>query len=463
MLRAMRSFRFSRAASATILLIAPNAITQPAAPAAAPAEQPVAAAPACSRGEKSAIAELACELGRGLGKVPNGALVASGALQSDTKLDAPEPLADRIAAVVAGNLGQGVRAARGAAGLSRARALASAAGTLVHLRPSIEQGELRVVADVYPVPKSFWDRVRDPTPSPSAHAFASRRLDAEIRTFLPAVPLLAREVSKAVSPETHPVALACEDVEGNGSLELLLVGRRHIRLGRIRKAKLAVQVSVEWTKLSPVAQSPLREPIGSTAVTPGIHVDVGISDRAQAVRLDPSLAPAGSVGRRLPWPNGGCSRFDGIALAPKRVPCHPGDATPVSPDFEHRTDAIAGTRLVGRDGRLRSFAAGRIANTGTAVLRDSDGRQVQLQGVGAQLALGDVDGDGQPELVSGADTLKPEGDAMVVHTWMNDGTVRERLRLAVPTGVYALAVCPPDSAGPAAIAVATRSSIWIVR
>ncbi len=463
MLGTMLGSRFLRAATATILLTAPDTIAQPAAPESAPAEPPAVTAPACTRGEKSAIAELACELTRSLGELPNGALVASSSLQSDTELDAPEALGDRIAAVVAGTLGRGARAARGAAGLSRARALASVAGTLIHLRPSIEQGELRLVADVYPVPKSFWDRVRDPTPSPVAHAFASRRLDAEVRTFLPPVPLLAREVTKASSPESQPVALACEDVDENGSLELLVVGRRHIRLGRIRNAQLTVHASAEWSELSPVAQSPLREPIASAAIAPGAHIDVGISDRAQAIRLDPALGRAQSVGRRLPWPDGGCSRFDGIALAQQRVPCHAGDATPTWIDFGHRTDAIAATRLVGPDGRLRSVAAGRIANTDTVVLRDGEGHRAQLQGVGAQLALGDVDGDGQPELISGASTLSPEGDAMLVHTWMNDGSVQERLRLAVPTGVYALAVCPPESTGAAAVAIATRGGIWMVR
>jgi hypothetical protein len=463
MLRAMRSSRFLRATAAIVFLIAPDTTAQPAAVETAPPEQPEAEASACSRGKASAIAELACELRRGLGELPNGALVASGTLQCDTRLDDPAALGNRIATVVAGALGRGARATRGAAGLSRARALASAAGTLVHLRPSVEQGELRVVADVYPVPKNFWDRVRDPTPSPAAHAFASRRLDAEIRTFLPPVPLLARKVTKARSPEPQPVTLSCEDVDDNGSLELLLVGRRHIRLGRIRNAKLAVYASAEWAELSPIAQSPLREPIGSAAIAPGAHIDVGISDRARAVRLDPELGRARTVGRRVPWPDGGCSKFNGVALARKRVPCHPGDASPTWRDFGHRTDAIAAAELIGRNGRLRGFAAGRIANSDTAVLRDSEGRQARIQGVGAQLALGDVDGDGQPELVSGANTLEPKSDAMLVHTWMDDGSIRERLRLAVPTGVYALAICPPESTGAAAVAIATRGSIWIVR
>jgi hypothetical protein len=313
------------------------------------------------------------------------------------------------------------------------------------------------------VPRNFWDRVRDPTPSPAAHAFASRRLDAEVRSFLPPVPLLAQKVLKAKSPERQPLALACEDVDRDGSLELLLVGRRHIRLGRIRKNEFVSHASAEWTALSPVAQSPLREPIGAAAVYPGAHIDLGLSDRARAIRLDPGLQLKQSIGRRLPWPDGGCSKFDGIALARQRVPCHAGDAALPWADFGHRTDAIAGASLVGRDGRRRSYAVGRIAGADTAVLRDSLNRTAQLQGVGAQLAVGDVDGDGQPELLSGANTLKPEGDAMLIHTWLDDGSVRERLRLSVPTGVYALAVCPPESLGPATIAIATRGSIWIVR
>jgi hypothetical protein len=97
------------------------------------------------------------------------------------------------------------------------------------------------------------------------------------------------------------------------------------------------------------------------------------------------------------------------------------------------------------------------------VLVDDRGRRARISGVGAQLAIGDLDGDGQPELVSGSDTLDPAADALVVHTWQDDGKLVERLRIGVPSGVRAVAICPPESAGQAPIAVATGDGVWIVR
>jgi len=126
-------------------------------------------------------------------------------------------------------------------------------------------------------------------------------------------------------------------------------------------------------------------------------------------------------------------------------------------------DAVAGTRVVSADGRARTVVVWRERATSTAVLLDDAGRTVRVPGVGGQIAIGDLDVDGAPELVFGADTRTAATDVLSVRSWGSDGQLRERLRLPVPDGIKALSVCPPDAARPAQIVVATGAGMWIVR
>lgn len=451
--------------SLALALAAAPAAAAPKGPAPRPAAGPTSApTPApCARAPASALSGVAHDLALQLAAVPAGALVVSGPLAGDTKVPAPERITARVASVVAGALGHGARSVDEAATLSRARSLASRAGTLVHLQTAISRGELSVVADVYPVPRNFWDRVRDPEPSPHLHAFASRRLDAELHALLPPVPLVASHIDKAVGPERTPVAIGCGDVDGDGSLEIVVAGRGGVHLGRLRHGAFVDLASRSWRALSPVAPSPLREPLGGVSIEGDGLIDVGISDRAEALRLDGALAPVDKLGHRIPWPGGGCAHVAGIALSPTVEACASGDDTAAPLDAGHPLDAVAGARVIGRGGRARLVRAGRLAGEATVLLKDDAGRSARVEGAGAQLAVGDLDGDGQPELLGGADTLDPKGDALIVWTWQDDGNVVERLRVAVPTGVDALAVCPPDGSGMAPIAMATGGGVWVVR
>jgi hypothetical protein len=125
-------------------------------------------------------------------------------------------------------------------------------------------------------------------------------------------------------------------------------------------------------------------------------------------------------------------------------------------------DAVAGAVIVGRDGQSRLVRAGRLVGTSAASV--SEGRlRASVEPVGAQLAVGDLDGDGTAELVSSLDTRDPKLDAVVVHSLVQKQPASERLRLAVPTGVRALAVCPPRAAAMSPVVVATGDSVWIIR
>jgi hypothetical protein len=434
--------------------VPPPAATKTAAPAPAPSD-------ACPNGRTSALSELACELGRALGKVPAGAVVVSAPLAGDSKPTTPAELTTRITSILAGTLGS--KSSSEVATLSRARTIASTSGTLVFVQSELAKGELRVSADIYPVPRSFWDRVRDPEPNPTQHAFATRRIDAELRGFFPPVPLVAKRTDKATSSEPNPLAIACGDINGDGSLELVLVGRVRVQMGRIRAGRFAPLATASWTQLSPLSRAPLREPIASAWIEGGRWVDVGSTDRLDAVRLDASFGSPLKLGHRLPWPAGGCSKIQGVSVRPEIEACSAGDAAPALERMEKPADALAGAIVVGKNGKARTIRAERAFNEATVIVRDDTGRRALLEGSGAQLAIGDLDGDGQPEIVSSADTLEASGDAVIVHTWQEDGKLVERMRVAVPSGVRAIGVCPPESVGLAPIALATSGEIWILR
>src|SRR5262249_35060663 len=110
---------------------------------------------------------------------------------------------------------------------------------------------------------------------------------------------------------------------------------------------------------------------------------------------------------------------------------------------------------------------------GALEVRDDRGHRVGEPTVGAQLAIGDLDQDGEPEIITSLDTLNPMEDAVVVRSWSRVAVsaaqpavtpkLREVLRFPVASGVRAIAVCPPDGPGRAPFVVATSDEILVVR
>ena len=348
----------------------------------------------------------------------------------------------------------------------------------MYLTAEISAGKLRVTADVYPVPRSVWARIRNPAPGPIAHAFAEAPIDAELRTYLAPVPLVATPtIERARNFESDVVGLACGDLDQDGSLEIVAVSRRRVSTLRLRGGRVQILTSRAWHDLSPVAPAPLREAIGfASIVTPPegpSFVDVGLTDRARSVRLDGELHTLASLAG-IAVPDGAssaCTRIPGLVVTGPVGPCHPGDPSPLTPSIGGQYDAFASTRLLSARGEPYVVWAGR--EHGALEARDDAGHKTALESVGAQLALGDLDQDGEPEILASLDTQNPLDDAVVVRTWSRSAAIpmgagpsarlHEVLRIPAPAGVHAIAVCPPDGPGAAPFVVATADELWVVR
>lgn len=416
----------------------------------------------CTVGESSALTELSCEVVEKIGNPSGRILIASLPFIADRALAAPAAagLSARITAAVAARFGARSRVVE-ATTLSAARGLAKDEARVVLVAGALANGEVRVTADSYPVSGGFWDRVRGVPSSPTAHARAVRSIDAEIAALLPPVNLAIGAVEK-VPASGDVVALACGDVAGDGSTALVVVGRHRVALGRLATGRFVTVTESPWTKLSPVSPAPLREPIGAAVIRAGHFVDVGLTDRERGLRLSATLDVVAPLGELVPVFGAGCLGRAGLGIGHAK-PCATGESPRIDMSAASDVDAVAGAGSVERDGSARTLVALRNRADGAVTLRDDRGRTTTIPDVGSALAVGDLDLDGDPELVASVNTPNPADDAVVVRTWGHDGTVRERFRVPVPEGVHALAICPFTGASIRPVVIATANGFSVLR
>jgi hypothetical protein len=429
--------------------------------AAGAAAEPDRAPTAMCTGRGSALSEVACELKRGLGDKAHGALVVGVTPLGEPPVSVRPELGARAAALVAGAIAEGATAWPGTEPMARARSLADGTRPLVVVSTRIVDAGVEVSADAFVGRETLWRRVRKGRAGPLAHAFAARPLDAELRSFLPPVPLVARNIVKATGTDADTVAVACGDLGLDGAPEVVLVGRRRIALARIENGRVRRLAERSLAEFGPVAPAPLREPIATAWISSPTTVDVGSTDRAGALRLNERLEKVALLGATLPWPGAGCAPLAELGVSGNVTACGtalPPSEAPATGPF----DAVAGAVIVGPDGRSRVVRAGRPHGTSAVTVSEGSTRAT-VEAVGAQLALADLDGDGAAELVSSLDTRDPRLDAVVVHTVVPRGAVTERFRVAVPAGVRALGVCSPRAGSMSPIVVATGDSLWLIR
>jgi len=285
------------------------------------------------------------------------------------------------------------------------------------------------------------------------------------------VPLLTQRIDRVGIDDRDLIAVACGDT-GDGGLELVTLSRRRIAVGRARGGRFVVRKSSPLRDLSAIAPTPLREPVGGIAIVASqtarpAFIDVGITDRARGVRLDADLRVVVPIsGVPIATPRGdACAIFQGITLNATVTRCSENDATSDASEMETPLDAGAAATYVTRDGVARAIFATRDPRTADLKVR-SDGKTATLAHAGAQVAVADLDQDGAPEIISTLDVLpqatNADGDAIVINTWQPDGSLIERSRTAVPSGVRAVAACPPEGGGAAAVVIATQGELWIV-
>jgi hypothetical protein len=409
-----------------------------------------------------AVDTVAREAGQSLGAVPPASLVVAAPLASDQAVTKGDELALRVAALVAGRIGPSARASSQTAQLATARALAGRASALVFVQSEIAKGDLRATVDVYPAMANAWDRIRNPLPAPMAHAFATAKLDAEVRAFLTPLVLELSTVHRFKHDEGDVLAAGCGDVDGDGGNEVVLVSRGRVAIGRVRAGAFVAEHAAPWASLGPRLPVPMREPLGGAVIMLGA-VDAGTTDRG-GVALTPDLAghiplagvpvPAGDGPVCLiPQPSAGA--FDGapIDCSPSRDP-KPKMAVP-SP----RYDALAAASVVDAQGSEKQVV---VAREPSGKLRVRIGEATpNLEGAfGAQLAAGDLDQDGLPDV---ATTLEGAEDAVNVFSAAPSGELRGRLHLAAPAGVRALAMCPPEANGKPVLLAVVGGELWLIR
>ena len=408
-----------------------------------------------------AIDSTATKIAVSLGSSAQAMLVVAAPLVSDQPTTKGEELALRLASVLAGKIGGASHAYPKVVSLSVARAAAGHAQGLVYVSTQLEKGELRVTVDSYAALANGWDRARAPAPPPRAHAFAAAPVDAEVRTFFPPVLLEQASLHKAHHDEGNVIAAACGDIDGDGGMEIALISRARVSLGHLRgkagaEAFVAFKRS-DWPALANAAPVPLREPLAGAAFASNA-LYVGTSDRG-GVELGPDLVSRGALSG-IPLGAARCARVDPAAAAfagDSRSCSAISEASALAMPLAH-FDAAAVASIVDAKGTERTATAARDSD-GKLVVRFGTGTR-SFDDVGAQVAIGDLDLDGIPEIVTTRNVAADDE----IDIWSYDGSqTRERKKIPAPGGVSALAICPPEATGAPALVAVVGSEVWLVR
>lgn len=416
------------------------------------------AAGVCDAPRTAALGQLSCELIRDFPGI-DGELLVVAVNPADAKDGAAgDELALNLSRQLAADLAPKARAHRKVVTKAAAAALAKRGLDVAIVESNLSRERLTATLSVVQAQK-FWRRFSSEA-SVLWRSQATRASDSELRQYLPVVPLVVSKIDRAAPLDEPILALGCGDVDGDGSLEIVAVGRRRIQMGRVVRGRFSVLASASWSELSEIAPRPLREPIATASVLPGGGVAVGLSDRADGLRLDDKLQVVERYPGRLPWPGAGCAKVEAGGLGDRVLPCAARDAKLTA--AARAVDTLAGLSLARRDGTTHTLLATRGADGMVELALGA--RRVKLDAAaGAQLALAELNGDGLAELLTTESSLDPGQDALIARTLDDAGAAKGGFRVAVPSGVRALTVCPSEGPLLTPIVMATGDGLWVVR
>jgi hypothetical protein len=412
-----------------------------------------------------AIVRAATALADGLGTVPAGALVVGSNLTTDLPSTKTQELAARITNLIASRFID-ARVSPKPATLPVARGLSAQASALVYVQIELVRGELRVTGELFPTVKNSWARLLNPSQAPRAHAFTTVPIDAEIRSFFAPIVLEHATLHKARHDEADVDAIGCGDLDGDGGLELVMVSRSRVVVGRLRAGHFVVERTQPWAALATRAPVPLRDPLATVLVAPQGHpgkILVGHTDRS-AVLLDAALVVQGTLAG-LPVP-GAEGRYCAIPNAAEGTfdagwgSCEMSTKSPTLLTWP-RHDAAFSLDVVSPTGRAARVSIVREPDGVLQLRRDGETTPLRRADAGAQLALADLDLDGTAEVIITSDA--DGDDTLSVFSISATGKFTPRLRFPAKDGVRAVGVCPPEENGVPAVVAVVGSEVWLVR
>src|SRR5690606_32689770 len=158
-----------------------------------------------------------------------------------------------------------------------------------------------------------------------------------------------------------------------------------------------------------------------------------LTDRASGMRLDRTLRPVTPIAG-VPIPFGDrdvCATYAPTGSPPSFASCASGDPPLELAPLSSPTDVVTIEAITTASGGTLPIWAARNPQSGELRLV-ANGFGTTLAGVGAQIAIADLDTDGVPEIITSADVLSPSEDALVVHSWRPGQPTQERARIPVP-------------------------------
>lgn len=383
----------------------------------------------------SAVQRLARELSASVRALPAEAPVAlyfSGG-SAELRRAVGSVLAARLSAEGLAPTVVDAASAEAAEGVARAQG----ARTLVRLTLDVEAGALRARGDALGTWVNFWSGRAPTRPArPSGALVESVDADAEVLALASVAPSTTSPPTSGprgirllgatlVRMEQPVAALAAGDLDGDGRDEIAVLTEADVSVIAADGRLLARR---ELGAL-PFGNATTREPFGALAVLSGpprlaawstrrAHGEVLVLEKGRST-LRPvgtlDSAPLGPVERGSFVP--GQTAFQAeVRLA---------DGKPVTLSAPFTTSSLAPPRMlfVHADGTGSLYPRAGAAPT-------------RLSALGAGSALGDLDGDGTPELLTTSTLLQPSPDVLRVHS-LNGGdpTVHEPLwQGALPAG-----------------------------